>query len=170
MSAKEMRKYIKLYHGEFRLDTRKISMYKNQKLRDIVLGLENYILIWVYNFLAKTYAFTCIQSLGCIQLFCEPMNCSLPGSPVHWDSPARTLEWVARALLKGIFPTQGSKLLLLHCRQILYHWATREAPRCMAYTVFSYETLWNICSLHKAWKHRKIINQKITFNIILLRY
>ena len=32
-------------------------------------------------------------------------------------------------LLWGIFPTQGSNLLLilLHCRQILYHWATREA-------------------------------------------
>ena len=30
----------------------------------------------------------------------------------------------------GIFPTQGSNLgllWLLHCRQILYHWATREA-------------------------------------------
>ena len=35
------------------------------------------------------------------------------------------------ALFQGIFPTQGLNpclLLLLHCRQILYHWATREAP------------------------------------------
>ena len=34
-------------------------------------------------------------------------------------------------LLQGIFPTQGSYqhlLQLLHCRQILYHWATGEAP------------------------------------------
>ena len=30
-------------------------------------------------------------------------------------------------LLQGIFPTQGSNPGLLHCRQILYHWATREA-------------------------------------------
>ena len=33
-------------------------------------------------------------------------------------------------LLQGIFPTQGSNLhllQLLHCRQILYHWATGEA-------------------------------------------
>ena len=28
----------------------------------------------------------------------------------------------------GIFPTQGSHPGLLHCRQFLYHWATREAP------------------------------------------
>ena len=30
-------------------------------------------------------------------------------------------------LLQGIFLTQGSNPGLLHCRQILYHWATREA-------------------------------------------
>ena len=30
-------------------------------------------------------------------------------------------------LLQGIFPTQGSNPGLLHCRQILYSWATREA-------------------------------------------
>ena len=27
----------------------------------------------------------------------------------------------------GIFPTQGLNLCLLHCRQILYHWATGKA-------------------------------------------
>ena len=31
------------------------------------------------------------------------------------------------ALFQGIFPTQGSNLHLLHCRHILYCWATREA-------------------------------------------
>ena len=30
-------------------------------------------------------------------------------------------------ILLLIFLTQGSNLHLLHCRQILYHWATREA-------------------------------------------
>ena len=33
-------------------------------------------------------------------------------------------------LLQGIFPTQRSNLQhLLHCRQMLYHWATRKAPQ-----------------------------------------
>ena len=32
-------------------------------------------------------------------------------------------------LLQGIFLTQGLNLSLLLCRQILYHWATWEAPR-----------------------------------------
>ena len=31
---------------------------------------------------------------------------------------------------QGIFPTQGPNLGLLHCRRILYHWATRKtSPR-----------------------------------------
>ena len=43
------------------------------------------------------------------------------------------------ALLQRIFPTQGSNLCLLsllHCRQILYHWASGEAHRNL-YLLFS---------------------------------
>ena len=36
-----------------------------------------------------------VQSLSCVQLFCNPMDCSLPGSSVHGISQARILEWVA---------------------------------------------------------------------------
>ena len=50
---------------------------------------------------------------------CNPMDCSLPGSSVHGISQARILEWVV-ILSQGIFPTQGSNLGLLHCRQIHY--------------------------------------------------
>ena len=45
-----------------------------------------------------------------------------------WDSLGKSTEVDCNALLQGIFPTQGSNLGLLHCRQILYRWATREAP------------------------------------------
>ena len=55
------------------------------------------------------------------------MVCSLPGSSVNGILQARTLEWVAIYLLQGIFLTQRSNLGLLHCRQILYHWAASEA-------------------------------------------
>ena len=47
-----------------------------------------------------------------------------------WDSEGKNTGVGCRALLQGIFPTQGSNLYLLqllHYRQILYHWATREA-------------------------------------------
>ena len=36
-----------------------------------------------------------VWSLSRVQLFCDPLDCSLPGSSVHGISQARTLEWVA---------------------------------------------------------------------------
>ena len=55
------------------------------------------------------------------------------GLPVRlvcpWDFPGKNTGVACHFLLQGIFPTQGSNLHLLHCRQILYHWATWEAQR-----------------------------------------
>ena len=48
-----------------------------------------------------------------------------------WDSLGKNTKVDCHALLQGIFPTQGLNLCLLHllhCWQILYHWATWEAP------------------------------------------
>ena len=56
---------------------------------------------------------------------CDSIDCSLPGS-----SPGKTTGVGCHLLLQGLFPTQGSNLYLwhlLHCRQILYHWATWES-------------------------------------------
>ena len=44
-----------------------------------------------------------------------------------WDSPGQNTGVGSHWLLQGIFPTQGSNLGLLHCRQILYclsHWGS----------------------------------------------
>ena len=52
-----------------------------------------------------------------------------PARPLcPWDSPGKNTA-VSCHLLFQIFPTQGSHWRLLHCRQVLYHWAIREAPR-----------------------------------------
>ena len=48
------------------------------------------------------------------------MDCSLPGSSVHGDSPGKHTGVGSHALLQGIFPTQGSNPGLPHCRRILY--------------------------------------------------
>ena len=45
-----------------------------------------------------------------------------------WESPGQSTAVGSLSLLQGIFPTQGSNPGLPHCRQILYSWATREAP------------------------------------------
>ena len=60
---------------------------------------------------------------------CNPMDYSLPGFSVHGDFPDKNTAVGCHFLLPGIFPTQGSNLGLLHCRQILYqqsHWGSLQ--------------------------------------------
>ena len=61
------------------------------------------------------------QSFRLCPTLCNPMDCSLPGSSIHEESPGKNTGVGGHALLQGIFPTQGSNLGLLHCGQILYH-------------------------------------------------
>ena len=58
---------------------------------------------------------------------CDPMDYSPSGSSVHRDSPGKNTGMGCHCLLQGIFPTQGSNLGLLHCRQILYHLSHQES-------------------------------------------
>ena len=49
----------------------------------------------------------------------NPIDCGLPGSFIHRDSPGKNTGVGCHALLQGIFPTQGSNphlLHLLHCQ------------------------------------------------------
>ena len=72
----------------------------------------------------------CAKSLHLYLTLRDCMDYSPPGSSIHGILQVRILEWVANSLLQGIFLTQGSNsqlLNLLHCRWILYHWATGEA-------------------------------------------
>ena len=59
----------------------------------------------------------------------DPMDGSPPDSSVHGTSQARKLEWVAISFSRGIFPTQGRNLGLLHYRQILYRVSPKQADR-----------------------------------------
>ena len=44
-----------------------------------------------------------------------------------WNSPGKNTGVGCHSLIQGIFPIQGSDPCILHCRQILYCGATREA-------------------------------------------
>ena len=55
------------------------------------------------------------------------LDCNPSGSSVH-GIPGKNTEVGCHALLQGIFPTQGSNLGLLHCRQILYHLSHQGSP------------------------------------------
>ena len=48
------------------------------------------------------------------------MNCRMPGSSVHKDSPGKNTGEGCDAFFQGIFPTQGLNPSLHHCRWILY--------------------------------------------------
>ena len=53
--------------------------------------------------------------------FCDPIDCSPPGSSVHGIFPGMNTGVGCHFLLQGIFPTQGLNPGLPHCRQTLYH-------------------------------------------------
>ena len=42
-----------------------------------------------------------MKSLSCVQVFANPMDCSLPGSSIHEIFQARVLEWVAISFSRG---------------------------------------------------------------------
>ena len=72
-----------------------------------------------------------------------------------WDSPGKNTGVAYHALLQGIFPTQGTNLCLLrllHCRQILYCWATWEALYWRALNITM-----KFCTRHLDYLHAKLL-------------
>ena len=49
---------------------------------------------------------------------CNLMDWGLPRLLYLWNSPGKNTGVGCHSLLQGIFPTQGWKLGLLHCKQI----------------------------------------------------
>ena len=92
-----------------------------------------------HNWVSDLTDLNCVSVCVCVHAqspqsylsFCDPEDCIPPGSPVHGESPDKTTGVGFHALLQGIFPNQGSNPSLLHCRWIIYHWATGEAHLCI---------------------------------------
>ena len=51
-----------------------------------------------------------------------------PGLYCVWNSPGKNTGLSFHSLLQEIFPTQGSNLGLLHCRQVLYQLSYEGSP------------------------------------------
>ena len=60
-----------------------------------------------------------VKLLSCVQLFATPWTVAYQAPP-PWDSPGKSTGVGCHFLLQGIFSTQGLKLVLPHCRQMLY--------------------------------------------------
>ena len=71
--------------------------------------------------------------LSRVQLFENPWAVARQG-PLSMRSPGKNTGVGCHFLLQGIFTTQGWNPHLLLGRQILYHWATREAVQCLRNT------------------------------------
>ena len=84
-----------------------------------VAKLESFLRIYT-NF----FSFSCCLSSKLYPTLCDPMGCP-------WDLPGKNTGVGCHFLLQGIFPIQGSnrqlRPCLLHCRRVLYRWATGEA-------------------------------------------
>ena len=86
----------------------------------------------IYNFIVRVYLSICCCLLTkwvmlCSTL-CDPIDCSLPGSSVHWISQAKILEWFAISFSRASSPPRDWSYIPCIGRWILYYWATWEAP------------------------------------------
>ena len=64
--------------------------------------------------------------LSRVQFFCNPIDCSPPGSSVHGISQARILEWVAISFSRESFWPRDQTWVSCIGRQVLYCWVSRE--------------------------------------------
>ena len=65
-------------------------------------------------------------SCACMLSLCDPVDCSPPGSSVHWILQARILEGVTISSSRGsCWPRDGTYTSCVSCvgRQVLHHWA-----------------------------------------------
>ena len=74
-----------------------------------------------------TVCAVCFVPQSCPTL-CDSMDCSLPGSSVHGDSPGKNTRVGSFSLLQGIFPTQSLNPTLPHGRRILYSLSHQGSP------------------------------------------
>ena len=73
--------------------------------------------------------YCCLVTLSHIQIFCDPMDCSPPGSSVLGISQARILEWVAISFFRASSRLRDQIRISCLGRKILSHWGTRHRSK-----------------------------------------
>ena len=79
----------------------------------------------------------CSLTQLCLTL-CNPMDCNLPGSPAHGDSPGKNIGGGCHALLQGIFSTQRQNPGPPYCKWILYRLSPPGQPKILGWVVYSF--------------------------------
>ena len=88
---------------------------------------------------------------------CDPMDCSSPGSSVHWDSPGKNTGVGCHAIFQGIFLTQVSCI----AGRFFTIWITREALRKLSTDFIMCSTGFTLC-----WKLLTKIYKKEELTIL----
>ena len=71
----------------------------------------------------------------------ETESCSVMSDSLrHRNSPGQNTGMGSRSLLQGIFPTQGSKPGLPHCRWILYQLSHKGSPRILEWVAYPFSS------------------------------
>ena len=110
-----------MYYPE--IDFCHLLMYQRHSL-----GICVYYILFIYFF--STYILCSVAPIMSDTNSLWPHGLQATRLLCPWNFPGDNTGLVCHVLLQGVFLTQGSKphlLHLLHCRWILYHWATWEA-------------------------------------------
>ena len=81
---------------------------------------------WTKDIKHKYLWYVCVCAISCVQLFVNPLDCTLPASSVHGIFQAKILEWVA------ISSSRGSSLIQKRnpCLLCLLFWQAYSLPLC----------------------------------------
>ena len=120
-----------------------IRVFSNESALHSGVTLINYLpslhlrcfFFFYYKLYNSVYFIGCVHACSVIKscpTFCDPMDCSLPGSSVRGIFQVRTLEWVAISSTKGSSQPRDLTWVSSIARQILHHWTTWEASHWVA--------------------------------------
>ena len=105
----------------------------------------------------------CLAAMLCSTLR-NPMDWSTPGSSVHGISQARILEWIDISFFRDSSRPRDQTHVSCIGRQILYHWATREAFPCInfsnAMVIYSHVGI-----KMGVWRETIFVPYSFTFNL-----
>ena len=116
-----------------------------------------------YTTEAETGHYCCLVAKSCLTL-CDPVDCSPTRLLCPWDFPGKSTVAGCHFLLQGIFPTQGLSHVSCTRRQILYHWATREAHKTLLKEIQNDINKWKHISC--SWIGRQSIKMSILVKVI----
>ena len=93
-----------------------------------------YVLI---SYMFFSCAVLCLVTQSSLTL-CDPVNCSLPGSSVHGDSPGKHAGVGYHALLQGDLPNPGIEPRSPALQQIIYQLSHQGRPRIVDWVAYPF--------------------------------